>query len=42
VASKQLQVRIITSVDQLADGFTKALPVNKLEWFRSNLNLVKL
>lgn len=42
VASKQLQVRLISSADQLADGFTKALPVNKLEWFRSNLNLVKL
>jgi hypothetical protein len=42
VASKQLQVRIISYADQLADGFTKALPVNKLEWFRSNLNLVKL
>jgi hypothetical protein len=27
VASKQLDIRIIASDDQIADGFTKALPV---------------
>jgi hypothetical protein len=39
VVRKQLQVRFISSKDQLADGFTKALPVHKFEDFKSNLNL---
>ena len=39
VTSKQLQVRLIASKDQLADGFTKALPFQKFEEFRHNLNL---
>jgi hypothetical protein len=39
VAKRQLQVRFIASSDQVADGFTKALPAHKLEVFRSNLNL---
>jgi len=39
VAQKQLQVRLIPSKDQLADGFTKALPVYKFEEFKHNLNL---
>jgi hypothetical protein len=39
VASKQLQVRFISSKDQLADGFTKALPAHKFEEFKNNLNL---
>jgi hypothetical protein len=39
VAKRQLQVRFIASNDQVADGFTKALPTHKLEVFRSNLNL---
>jgi hypothetical protein len=39
VVRKQLQVRFISSKDQLADGFTKALPVYKFEEFKSNLNL---
>jgi hypothetical protein len=42
VATKQLRIRFISSADQLADGFTKPLPITKLELFRSNLNLVKL
>jgi hypothetical protein len=28
--------------DQVADGFTKSLPVIRLEMFRNNLNLYKL
>jgi histone deacetylase 1/2 len=39
VAQKQLQVRLIPSRDQLADGFTKALPSYKFEEFKHNLNL---
>ena len=39
VADKLLDVRFISSKDQLADGFTKALPVKLLDAFKSNLNL---
>jgi histone deacetylase 1/2 len=39
VAKRQLEVRFISSNDQVADGFTKALPTHKLEVFKSNLNL---
>ena len=39
VAQKQLQVRLIPYKDQLADGFTKALPIHKFEEFKHNLNL---
>jgi hypothetical protein len=39
VTRKQLQVRLVPSKDQLADGFTKALPVGKLDDFNNNLNL---
>ncbi|XP_073351893.1 uncharacterized protein [Aegilops tauschii subsp. strangulata] len=42
VAQKELDIRFIHSQDQLADGFTKALPVRSFENFRSNLNLTKL
>ncbi|XP_072149593.1 uncharacterized protein [Setaria viridis] len=35
----KLQVRFISSGDQLADGFTKALPVAKMNDFVHNLNL---
>ncbi|WVZ67619.1 hypothetical protein U9M48_016671 [Paspalum notatum var. saurae] len=41
VAQKLLQIRLIRSQDQLADGFTKALPLRSFEAFKSNLNLVK-
>jgi hypothetical protein len=37
--ARQLQVRFISSKDQIADGFTKALPVLKFEDFKYNLNL---
>jgi histone deacetylase 1/2 len=40
VANKVLDIRFIASGDQVADGFTKALPVAKLCQFRHNLNLV--
>lgn len=39
VTNKQLQIRLISTDDQLADGFTKALSVRKFEAFRGNLNL---
>jgi hypothetical protein len=42
VACRQLDVRFISSVDQLVDGFTKSLPVAKLDLFHHNLNLIKL
>jgi hypothetical protein len=42
VARRQLDVRFISSADQVADGFTKSLPASKLNVFRRNLNLVKL
>jgi histone deacetylase 1/2 len=41
VANKMLDVRFISSKDQLADGFTKALPVKLLDAFRTNLNLTQ-
>ena len=40
VAQKLLDIRFISSGDQVADGFTKALPTVKLKKFRDNLNLV--
>ena len=39
VARKQLHIRFIRSQDQLADGFTKALPARNFEEFKVNLNL---
>jgi histone deacetylase 1/2 len=41
VANKMLDVRFISSKDQLADGFTKALPIKLLDAFRTNLNLTQ-
>jgi hypothetical protein len=35
-----LDIRFISTGDQVADGFTKALPRVKLREFRDNLNLV--
>jgi len=40
VTNKLLDIRFINSADQLADGFTKAVPAVKLKQFRSNLGLV--
>ena len=42
VARKQLEVRFISSKDQIADGFTKTLCPKKLDEFKRNLNLCKL
>jgi histone deacetylase 1/2 len=39
VARKQLDVRFISSKDQIADGFTKVLCSRKLDEFKRNLNL---
>jgi hypothetical protein len=39
VARRQLEVKFISSKDQIADGFTKALPAVNLREFRRNLNL---
>jgi hypothetical protein len=40
VAQGLLDICFINSGDQVADGFTKALPAVKLRKFRSNLNLI--
>jgi histone deacetylase 1/2 len=42
VAQKLLNIRFISSGDQVADGFTKSLSTRQLEVFRRNLNLDKL
>jgi hypothetical protein len=39
VAGRRLDIKFISSKDQVADGFTKALPVKELHEFRRNLNL---
>jgi hypothetical protein len=41
VADNLLNIKFISSKDQVADGFTKALPVKKLDEFKRNLNLVQ-
>jgi hypothetical protein len=41
VAKKLLEIRFIPSQDQVADGFTKALPTRQFEAFKYNLNLRK-
>jgi len=42
VGKKLLDVRFISTEDQLADGFTKALPQRRFLEFQHNLNLIKL
>lgn len=42
VARKLLHIDFVSSGDQVADGFTKPLPVKQLENFKHNLNLAKL
>jgi histone deacetylase 1/2 len=39
VAANLLDIKFISSKDQVADGFTKALPVKQLNEFKRNLNL---
>jgi histone deacetylase 1/2 len=41
VAKRQLQIQFISTNDQVADGFTKALGIRKYEEFKNNLNLVQ-
>jgi hypothetical protein len=42
VARKLLKVRLVSTEDQIIDGFTKALTMKKSASFRDNLNLCKL
>jgi hypothetical protein len=42
VSNKLLEIEYISTGDQVADGFTKALLVRLLENFKNNLNLTKL
>jgi hypothetical protein len=42
VTQKLLEIEFVSSGDQVADGFTKALPVRLLENFKNNLNLTRL
>jgi hypothetical protein len=37
----ELTIKFISSKDQVADGFTKALPVVNLDEFKRNFNLSK-
>jgi hypothetical protein len=39
VAAKRLDIRFISTNDQIADGFTKPLPERQMLLFRNNLNL---
>jgi hypothetical protein len=41
VAKRLLDIRFISSRDQVADGFTKPLPSTEFEKFKRNLNLYK-
>lgn len=41
VANRQLEIRFVHSRDQVADGFTKALPTRSFEECKRNLNLTK-
>lgn len=41
VAQKLLDVRFISTNDQLVDGFTKTIAAAKIGLFRSNLNLIR-
>jgi hypothetical protein len=42
VAKKLLLIEFVPTGDQIADGFTKALPVRQMENFKHNLNLAQL
>jgi hypothetical protein len=39
VAQNHFDIKFISTKDQIADGFTKALPVKGLDEFKRNLNL---
>jgi hypothetical protein len=40
VAEKKLNIRFVSSKDQVTDGLNKALPVKNLHEFKRNLNLL--
>ena len=42
VSQGLLEVQLVSTLDQVADGFTKLLAVKQLELFKNNLNLDKL
>jgi hypothetical protein len=42
VSMKLLKIDFVPSGDQVADGFTKPLPIQQLENFKHNLNLAWL
>jgi hypothetical protein len=42
VAMKLLNIVYVSTKDQVANGFTKPLPVRQLEMFKNNLNLACL
>ena len=42
VSQGLLEVQLVSTLDQVADGFTKPLVVKQLELFKNNLNLDKL
>jgi hypothetical protein len=42
VSRKLLDIEFVPFGDQIADGFTKALPTRQLENFKHNLNLIRL
>jgi hypothetical protein len=42
LAKGLVDIKFISTHDQVADGFTKALPTWFLEDFRNNLNIIKL
>jgi hypothetical protein len=42
IAKKLLEIRFISSNDQVADGFTKPITVQQLQQFRPNLKLDKV
>jgi hypothetical protein len=42
VAKKLLQIEFVPTGDQIADGFTKALPIRQMENFKHNFNLARL
>jgi hypothetical protein len=42
VAQKQLEIQFISTSDQIADGFIKALSLQKFTNFQHNLNLRQL
>jgi hypothetical protein len=39
VANNQLVIQVVFSGDQVADGFTKAISVKKLDELKPNLNM---